>query len=116
MDHKKTEIYCCICRDKQLENLMSLGYKNKKAKLFYHSKCQEKLLLVIDTILKNQIFSVDKKKFVFEKKNTNSKNEYLNSKKDFREFAKLYRLDELIKQVQLNEPFFFILDIISQWI
>lgn len=124
---------CHICNKKikELNEYIKISYFNKKENLVCHIGCKEKLLYLIELICKDQDFIIEINKLTIEicysqEKTENTENtentektdklENTEINKNFKSFCKIYKLDVLSKYIQINDPIYYILPIISAWV
>ena len=115
---------CHICNEKinELNEYVKISYFNKKENLVCHIGCKEKLLYLIELIFKDQDFIIEINKLTIEicYSQENIENiehlENIEFNEKFKSFCKIYKLDVLSKYIQINDPIYYILPIISTWV
>ena len=114
----------CVCTYSDNTNLHYLSYNNYPFKLYFHPNCKSKLIYYLTLIFKNQDkilqINVDDLDDFENDHNYNSDYHDLQLSKlittKFISFTKIYNIMELIKQIQLNDPLYHILLIVSTWV
>lgn len=118
---------CCICVCSQSPsyntNLHYLSYNHSPFKLYFHPYCKPKLIYYLTLIFKNQdkILQINLDDLDYFENDLNYNSDYndLQFSKlittKFLYFTKIYNIMELIKQIQLNDPLYHILLIVSTW-
>lgn len=112
---------CHICNEKinELNEYVKISYFNKKENLVCHLGCKEKLLYLIELIFKDQDFIIEINKLIIEICYSQENIEHLENiefNEKFKSFCKIYKLDVLSKYIQINDPIYYIIPIISTWV
>jgi len=92
-------------------------------KLFYHLECETKIFNYLEIILKNQGFLSYIKYHIYVKLLKNNNSNFLKIQKKHKELmynnfinlSRQYNLTFLIEQIQLDDPIYSILLVISTW-
>ena len=129
---------CSVCNNTNYNtNLYFMTYNKNPFRLYFHQECKYKLINFLDLIFKNQVLQLNmdelgysdtiskyKYKYKFKSKNIiepcdrsndiyNQLSELITTK--FLCFTKVYNIMELINLIQLNDPLYHILLIVSTW-
>lgn len=121
-----TKNLCHICnkKTKEFNEYVKISHYKKKEYLVCHIGCKEKLLYLIELICKDQDFQIEINKLTIEicyqKNIENTENtentENLEINEKFKSFCKIYKLEVLSRYIQINDPIYYILSIISTWV
>ena len=120
---------CSICNNNNNNNtnLNFMTYNKSPFRLYFHLGCKNKLLYFLGLIFKNQVIqlNIDELEYgdIIYKSNSKSKNSTKSCDVQLSElittkfvcFTKIYNIMELINQIQLNDPLYHILLIVSTW-
>ena len=126
---------CSICNNNNNNNtnLYFMSYNKSPFRLYFHLGCKNKLKYFLGLIFKNQEIKINMKQLEYgdiiskSKSNNSTKscngidgiNQYVQLSDlittKFLCFTKIYNIMELINQIQLNDPLYNILLIVSTW-
>jgi hypothetical protein len=121
---------CSICNTNNTKNsnLNFMTYNKSPFRLYFHQECKNKLLNFLVLIFKNQALQINMDKLEYgdihnihninnmydiSRMNQHKLSKLITTK--FLCFTKVYNIMELINQIQLNDPLYHILLIVSTW-